>query len=623
MSEKPETPPPSKTPVLHSHGTLLETLQAIERGEAGVGPFGREVAHETDDALMPAAVRSALPTPELHARRAKNNAALARAAWESLGVYNLVVPERRGSIDTLEELTFAPLTLYRGAVPWIQRPMPQLGTGIVDPATLRDMAYAQRVASTIKMPTLPPGVATTETLEAYCQGLADEVAEADTTNAYGLTFEEQNLLQLRLVAAYDLLTINTADSLVLYTEQERDEMMERVRISERALRALNAINRCRPDGRPPHLLTSTPADGWFFVTSDDLFSSHLVTRDPRRRIRSHGSVPRNNDGQLNLQRITPFSVLSEVQKLLNCHIDMLFPRAPAELGSKRQGNHNCNRCIGIGLLPIVMAFMDVRFLTLNPIRALCPYILNVARTQLWSAAAASLYYDVQIRQLEHNIDWAIQLDHLNESNVSLTSRLYVWSHQQFTHRVMLKHRAALHVMKEFVREKHGSETVDALIAKANAYGNALNGLGKDDTLAGQFEREVNDLVFERTTNNSTDDPSLSAGSRKRPRRDSFSSSVPGSPPPLPKRHKLDTDTLPAESAPDNNNNNNNIVPPAEAPAPAPAPAPEKPAPLVIVVPDAAKTEEKKTEKTEKKKKKKKKKTNKTTKETNLAFKWSD
>jgi len=538
MSENPATP------VLYSHDTLLQRLQAIERSAAGVGPYGREVAQETDDALMPAAVRSTVPMPALQARRAKDNTALARAAWESLGVYNIVVPERRGSVDTLEELVFAPLTIHRGPVPWIQRPMPQMGTGIVDPATLRDMMYAQRVASTIKMPKLPPGVATTETLEAYCEGLAKEVEEADTTNAYGLTFEEQNLLQLRLVAAYDLLTINTADSLVLYTEQERDEMMQRVRISERALRALNAVNRCRPDGRPPHLLTSTPADGWFFVTSDELFASHLTAGDRHKRVRSHG-LPRNNDGQVNLQRTTPFSVLSEVQKLLNCHIDMLFPRAPAELGSKRQGTHNCNRCIGIGLLPIVMAFMDVRFLTLNPIRVVCPYILTVARTQLWSTASASLYYDVQIRQLEHNIDWAIQLDHLNESNVSLTSRLYVWSHQQFTHRVMLKHRAALHVMKAFVQEHHGKETVDELIQKANTYGNSLSQLGKDGTLASQFEREVNDLVFERNSNNSVDEPS-SVAALKRPRQDSLSAadSTPGSPEPRAKRPRVEPDAVP-------------------------------------------------------------------------------
>ena len=152
MSEKPATP------VLHSHATLVQRLQMIERAEAGVGPYGRDVAHETDDALMPAAVRSSVPTSAVQARRAKNNTNLARAMWESLGVYNIVVPEQRGSVDTLEELVFAPLTISRGPVPWIQRPMPQMGTGIVDPSTLRDMMYAQRVASTIKMPKLPPGM---------------------------------------------------------------------------------------------------------------------------------------------------------------------------------------------------------------------------------------------------------------------------------------------------------------------------------------------------------------------------------------------------------------------------------------------------------------------------------
>lgn len=477
------------------HGSFLQRLQQVERLEAGIGPMGRDVARETDEGLLPVAVRTAAPSEELSKTREQGNDDLAKAIHASLGVYNLVVPVQRGSIEKLTDVALTPMHIYRGPVPWIQRPMPRMGTGIIDPATLRDITYMQRVKASLKAPKLPPGIDTKESLEAYCDGLAKEVEEAATTNLMGLTFEEQNILQLRLIAAHDLLTINTCDSLILYTEEERNEMMEKVRTSECALRSLNAINRCRPDDRAPHLLTSTPADGWFYVTSDELFSAVIdVSEKKRHRVRDN--IPRTHDGQLTLGRLGPDAVLAEVQKLLNCHVDVLFPRVPDPENLKRRAVPN--RCIGIGLLPIVMAFMDLRFLTLNPLRTVCPYVLNVARTQLWSRGAASLYYDVQIRQLEHNIDWAIQLDHLNDSNVSLASRLYTWSHHQFTSTAILKLRAGIHFMETFVREKHGQQTLDELMASANAYANAKAQVPPGDTMQGRFERDMTLLATEGT-----------------------------------------------------------------------------------------------------------------------------
>lgn len=438
------------------------------------------------------------------------NTALAHSMFATMAVYSLILPANRGSVDSLLDLTFAPLRIRHGPVPWVQCPARAHGLGIADPALVRDALYAQRFTGPMPPIKLMP-FDDTEALERYIDTLEEQVELAATSNPHGYTFEEQNLTHLRLLAAHDLLMLRTADkTLGLDNAADTAEVMEKFRLSERALRALNAINRSKPDARPPTVLTSDPPTGWWFVLSDDLMVTYMLDKEMRLH-RPKGGFVAKNDGRMNLMRTTPFSILAELQQRFGYPIDVLFPFAPADFGSLRTGRDR-NRCISVGLLPLVMSMMDDRFLHLNPVRAVCNYVHNVVRTQLFTNAAPSLYYDASARQLSHNIDWCAQLDSTTESNVVYASHLYAAAHQTLMTRITSKQRAALVVCRDFIARVTDPATAQKVMELANTYGDRhATTMAKGQSVVAEFEENI----FSETHHVLVKKPRATPANRKR------------------------------------------------------------------------------------------------------------
>jgi hypothetical protein len=424
-----------------------------------------------------------------HEQQMRSNTQMASDMFKIMGVYDLILPAGRGSVESLMALAFSPMRIYHGPVPWIQRPIRGHGTGIQDPVAVRDAIYAQRFTGIMPTIKLAP-FSDTESLESYIAMLETQVEQANVSNIHGFTFEEQNLTHLRLLAAHDLLMLRTADkSLGLNNASETAEVMEKFRLSERALRALNAINRARADSRPPKMLTSDPPTGWWFVTSDDLMVTYMLNKEQRLH-RSKDAFVGANDGRINMMRTTPHSIMSELQQRFGTPIDVLFPDAPSYLGSIRKGNDR-NRCISVGLLPLVMAFMDDRFLHLNPVRAVSQYVHNLLRTQLRTLMSPSLYYDASVQQLSHNIDWCAQLDSVSESNVVYATHLYASAHQMLMSRFVSKQRAALALCRDFIGQVTDPATAEKVMVLANTYGDQHASLmGKGQTILAEFEENI-------------------------------------------------------------------------------------------------------------------------------------